>query len=412
MKSSPWRFDHNPWYGWSVSTILHLSLVIAVSLLLMPSGDATSELLEVEMTFEDIGADLVVLNSFTAELDSLEDEVADDHDSASIFNQSDSLEILSPHEALASTGAHGIGGDGPSSAGRSGHGGGAGQTSFFGTVARGNSFVYILDVSPSMNARRGQRLERAVLELLQSLDQLSEKQRFYVIVFGWGTRRMFDSEQLYPSPIPAALENKRRLRNWLAQVQTISGTDPRKALEIGLALNPSAIFFLSDGEFNKPDRNKFFSDDTAEVEDVVKREEPTAVPIHTVAFEDRVCEARMNGIATMTNGQHRFVPAPPGSMSTSTASRVSKQFTRIVSSFAFSDESPGASRDVTLAGSIDAALEARALYRLQLAKMLEDTAKPAMARRYYEQVAQDYPDTQAAKEALASLQQLVNLDDK
>ncbi len=312
MKSSPWQFDRKPWYGWSISSIVHLILIIAISLLLLPSGDDTSELLEVEVTFDDIGADLVALDSFTAELDSLEDEVADDSDAASIFEQTDSLDIISPNEALAFGKANGIGGDGSSTASRNGRSGGAGQTSFFGTVATGNSFVYILDVSPSMNARQGKRLERAVLELLQSLDQLGEKQRFYVIVFGWKTRRMFDSEQLFPSPIPATLENKRRLRDWLAQVQTISGTDPRKALEISLALKPSAIFFLSDGEFNKPNRSKFFGDETAEAEDVIKAGEPMAIPIHTVALEDPICEARMNNIAALTNGQHRFVAAPIG----------------------------------------------------------------------------------------------------
>ena len=408
MISLPRQFDRKPWYGWSISTIVHLSLVIAISLLLMPSGDATSELLEVEVTFDEIGAEMVALESFSVELDSLEDEVADDD--TSIFEPSDSLEILSPDEFLASSGAPGIGGDGSSTAGRHGHRGGAGQTSFFGTVARGNSFVYILDVSPSMNARRGKRLQRAVLELLQSLDQLNAKQRFYVVVFGWKTRRMFDSdpfgEPFFPSPIPATLENKRRLRDWLAQVQTITGTDPRKALEISLALRPSAIFFLSDGEFNQPKRSKFFADETGEAEDVIRAGEPTAVPIHTVAFEDPVCEARMNGIAALTNGQHRFVPAPDGSIPASPAYRVSAEFAQTVSRFAFSDEAPE-SRDVSPSRTIDAASEAQALYQLQLAKLLEDTAKPSIARRYYEQVAQDYPDTQAAKEALASLQKLV-----
>ena len=215
-----------------------------------------------------------------------------------------------------------------------------------------------------------------------------------------------DSEQLFPNPIPATLDNKRRLRTWLAQVQTISGTDPRKALEIGLALKPSAIFFLSDGEFNKPERSKFFGDETEEAEDVIRAGEPTAIPIHTVALEDPVCEARMNGIATLTNGQHRFVAAPEGSASTSAAPRVSKEFMKIVSRFAFSDESPESFGEETRLGTVDEALEARALYRLQLAKMLQDTAKPSMARRYYERVAQDYPDTRAAKEALASLQKL------
>ncbi|MEO8494775.1 MAG: hypothetical protein ABI614_06875 [Planctomycetota bacterium] len=411
MNWSSWRFDRKPWYGWSISTIIHLVIIIAISLLLLPSGDNTSELLEVEVTFDNVGADLVALDSFVAELDRLDDEVADNSEAAAIFEQSDSLEIVSPHEALALGVANGTGGDGSSTGSRHGHSGGAGQTSFFGTVARGNSFVYILDLSPSMNARSGQRLERAVLELLQSLDQLNEKQRFYVIVFGWETRRMFDSEQLFPSPIPASPENKRRLRDWLAHVQTIPGTDPRKALAISLALKPSAIFFLSDGEFNKPGRGKFFGDDTTEAEDVIRAEVGTSIPIHTVAFEDPSCEARMNGIATMTNGQHRFVPAPPGGVSTNPAPQVSKEFAKTVNRFAFTVASP-ASVGETRAGAVDAALEARALYQLQLAKMLKDTAKPAMARRYYERVAEDYPDTQAAQEALASLQQIADSKDK
>lgn len=120
----------------------------------------------------------------------------------------------------------------------------------------------------------------------------------------------------------------------------------------------------------------------------------------------------MNGIATLTNGQHRFVAAPAGSASTSAAPRVSKEFMKIVSRFAFSNESPVSSGEETRLGTVDEALEARALYRLQLAKMLQDTAKPSMARRYYERVAQDYPDTQAAKEALASLQKLGDTREK
>lgn len=406
MQLSPWHFDHKPWYGWSISTVIHLSLVIAVSLLLMPSGDGTSELLEVEITFEDIGADLVALESFTAELDSLEDDVAHDDDSASIFEETDPLEISSPLETLAIENADGTGGDGSSTAARSGHSGGAGQTSFFGTVAQGNSFVYILDVSPSMNARHGKRLERTVLELLQSLDQLTEKQRFYVLVFGWQTKKMFSGEQIFPSPIPASLENKQRLRDWLAQIQTISGTDPRKALEFGLALNPSAIFFLSDGEFNKPDRSKFFGDESDEAEDVIAAGNSNAIPIHTVAFEDHSCEARMNGIAKMTNGQHRFVPAPDPRESMSSAPHVSKEFRKTVGSFVFGEGGVASAGTEMIASSVDQVVEARAMYRLQLAKMLEETSKPSMARRYYERVAQEYPNTQAASKATASLKKL------
>lgn len=407
MNPSLWQFDQKPWYGWSISTILHLLLIIAVSMLLMPSGDATSELLEVEVTFADIGADVVELDTIAAELDSLDDDLVTEEDnSTELFSATESLQIEMPLDALAVALSHGSGGDGSSTAGRSGQSGGAGQTSFFGTVAQGNSFVYILDVSPSMNARSGRRLQRAVSELLQSLDNLRDEQEFYVVVFGWTTRLMFDGEQLVPRPVPATLKNKQRLRRWLMRVNTISGTDPRKSLDVSLAMKPSAIFFLSDGEFNKPASSVFFKDDDTEAEDVVKSYDPRSIPIHTVAFEDPVCEPRMRGIAELTSGQHRFVPAPKESLPKRPKSMIRQDFIKTLRSFVFTGE-PGKTRPETLvADSVESALASRAAYSLQLAKMLEDSSKPTMARHYYERVARDYPDTPAAREAMNSLDKL------
>jgi hypothetical protein len=77
--------------------------------------------------------------------------------------------------------------------GRGGAGGGgrkAGSrldaTLFFGTEARGDRFVFVVDNSSSM---KGGRLEMAVAELRRTIDALSPRQSFYVI---------FVSDQTYP----------------------------------------------------------------------------------------------------------------------------------------------------------------------------------------------------------------------
>lgn len=130
------------------------------------------------------------------------------------------------------------------------------QAEYFGTIADGDRFVYVLDVSDSMNRRSGgtsrpsSRFEGASAELLRSIGQLTEDQWFYVILFSHQTRRMFDDNSVVPQMVPATPDNKARLRRWLASVKAGGGTDPRQALRLALELKPSAVFLLSDGEFN------------------------------------------------------------------------------------------------------------------------------------------------------------------
>ena len=161
-----------------------------------------------------------------------------------------------------------------------------------------------------MNARNGRRLERAVIELLRSIAQLRDDQSFYVIVFGWATRRMFDDDSDIPEMLPATLGNKRRLRQWLAEVQTISGTDPRRSLQLALEMEPSAVFLLSDGSFNQPTTSRYLESRGPEVIDVVIETNPGNVPVHTIAFEDRGSEKAMQNIAGVSGGEHRFVAEP------------------------------------------------------------------------------------------------------
>ena len=119
--------------------------------------------------------------------------------------------------------------------------------SFFGIEAEGHEFVYVLDMSGSME---GRRYEGATAELVRSVCELHETQNFYVLLFDDRAVQMFGEQRFHPQPIPATVENKARLSAWVAKAFHGGGTDPREALHVALQMNPSAIFMLSDGEFN------------------------------------------------------------------------------------------------------------------------------------------------------------------
>ena len=176
--------------------------------------------------------------------------------------------------------------------------------SFFGIEAEGHEFVYVLDMSGSME---GRRYEGATAELVRSVCELHETQNFYVLLFDDRAVQMFGEQRFHPQPIPATVENKARLSAWLAKAFHGGGTDPREALHVALQMNPSAIFMLSDGEFNgkkKQKRSKLLGGNSDAFSIVAAA--ANQVPIHAIAFEDKRSCANMELLAEMTNGEYRF----------------------------------------------------------------------------------------------------------
>jgi hypothetical protein len=179
--------------------------------------------------------------------------------------------------------------------------------SFFGTVAEGDRFVYLVDNSPSMNIGRGRahgdvsRLIRAFGELKASVERLAPGQSFYVILFNGQTRRMFDDHSTPPRFFPATPSNKLRFEKWLASVGTGEATDPLPALRMGLDMRPSALFLLSDGLFDVKETT---------LVDFIDRHNATGAPIHTIAYEDERSCHTMWRIAYSTGGDYRFVESP------------------------------------------------------------------------------------------------------
>lgn len=201
-----------------------------------------------------------------------------------------------------------------------------GAVKFFGSHAYGNRFVFVLDISTSMSARNGDRFERAKAELLRSVSKLSPQQSYYVLLFSWQTIYMYgypnryayknrrnaaDEEQL--EYVPATAENLDQLRFWLSKVRLLGGTDPRRALSVAHSIQPDAIFFLSDGRFNRTAErpgegwiNKQDIPANATIAAGVKIA-LSDVPVHTIAYENPLTRAAMKEIAQITGGSSRYV---------------------------------------------------------------------------------------------------------
>jgi hypothetical protein len=290
-----------------VSAIVNLIILVTAAVALLPlnGGDRQFTLIATAGT-DGSEIESLSLSADTAALDfgvSLEEVLP---------------EVLEPQEVRVDLSlAGGSFGQGPGGwqQGSGGDGSGSG-TDYFGTVAYGNRFVYILDKSNSMNRNRSgipapdSRFARARYELLRSVDKLAPYQSFYVILFSNTTRRMFEDESPAPVTIPATRENKERLRKWLEELTVGGGTDPRDALFLALAIAPDAIFMLSDGEFNGrggSKRSKLFSGDP-KAEELVQRMNHAQTPIHTFAYEDPASKQRMFNLAEITGGEYKYIP--------------------------------------------------------------------------------------------------------
>jgi hypothetical protein len=120
------------------------------------------------------------------------------------------------------------------------------STLFFGTQARGNRFVFVVDNSSSM---KGGRLEMAVTELVKTVEGLSPKQNFYVIFVSDQTYPMF-YPQREPSLVPATPANKKRLADWAPKAILASGKNREliKAMDLAASLQPQAVYLLWDGD--------------------------------------------------------------------------------------------------------------------------------------------------------------------
>lgn len=179
---------------------------------------------------------------------------------------------------------------------------------FFGSKATGNTFVYVVDSSPSM--RRDGAFEAAKDQILRSLTSMKPKQRFHVSFFGGELESMtFRGQATETGPIPANPENLSKTMEWIGRIKIQKdGRPPIDALQAAIAMQPDGIFLLFDGD-TKVDNWTAKVREMNQSKDFLSDGGPT-VPIHVIHFFRDEFEKSMRTLASENNGTYRFIPRP------------------------------------------------------------------------------------------------------
>jgi len=172
-------------------------------------------------------------------------------------------------------------------------GGGSG-TSFFGVESRGTRFVYIVDVSGSM-----QQMDRIVTlrrNLVDSINRLPPHTSFLVIAFSDHAIPMLGAFNW----LKADESSKFRARDWVKRLNADGGTEPGSSFEQAFKLKPrpDVVYFMTDGQ-----QTEVLPSLIAELNSKGRR-----TKINTIAFGDRSGEEVMRRIANDSGGQYRYVP--------------------------------------------------------------------------------------------------------
>ncbi len=271
------------WASFVVSVIVHLNLILILAVTLRAIEDPPPPPLAIDTTFtpgeedENAQSPLPQLEQTPLEQVVFEDTAPQSAE-----------QLTKPDNATDWLGLSGVGG--AQGIGGTGTGGGVG---FFGTTARGRSFVFVVDCSGSM---QGDRFRRAVEELKKSIGQLEPGQRFQILFFHDGAVPLVHSQHGHQL-IPARRVAMQEVFDWIDARRANGGTSPNDALVRALALKSDVVFFLTDAE--RVPRT---------VRTLILRKNTNRTIVHTIAFGNRGGETLMQGIAADHQGRYRFVP--------------------------------------------------------------------------------------------------------
>lgn len=250
-----------------------------------------------------------------------------------------------------------IGGGG---AGR-GEGAGGGGVGFFGTKAAGNSFVFVVDRSGSMDSDG--RMQAAKRELTRAIGTLQPHQKFYVLFYNGSMQRMLGA--LAPDGLVAALpETKDAVRDWMQSINASGGTSPAEALQTALAMEPDVLFFLTDGQIPETSGRE------------IRAANQHGTVVHTTSLVAEQSSNLLASIAEENGGTYRHLAQVP----------------------------PGPVDPANRAPQIKNRRAAEAKLRLALRYLELD--RPATGRRWLEEVITLFPGTPEAHQAEQRLSQL------
>jgi hypothetical protein len=290
-------------YSMAFSTIFHLIVLLLLAFALNGSRNSGSITLEVASDQTDLYESTQMEIEF--EMDSQISEAPQ-----TVELESDSLDQIPVEDLFDFSAADAVlpsDGDlsNDNSGSNFGRNGGA-SSGFFGITPTGERIVYIIDMSPSMASGYPQRrYDRAIDEVMRSVDQLSPDQKFNVILFCFKMHRMPPRDEAMFAP---NAQNKKRLATWLASKRLEPGTDPRQALVAGLGLNPTCCFLLSDGEFNGRQIQLPVQFGNASAATLAAKYNQGNAPIHTIGLEDEGSQNQMKKIARDSGGSYKFIP--------------------------------------------------------------------------------------------------------
>lgn len=295
--------------AWMASILLHIVLLIMAALITVGGAQAGGASEEGEsigiavMTEAEFGqlADASLTAADPTASAALEDPLAVDvrlqiPEALAAFDQS--LDLSSAATSLIS----GLGAGDLSGSEMGGAGGGGGAASFFGVEAKGTRFVYIVDISGSMDIPvTGMNLTRIEVlrrQLQSSIANLNENSRFMVVLFNHEARPMGGRLDW----TTANEAGKQWARNAISEITAQGGTDPLPGFRMTFALRPrpEAIYFMTDGEFHfdAPRQIALMNSDTR-------------IPIHCICFDSTEGEALMTKIAEESNGSYHYVTGAP-----------------------------------------------------------------------------------------------------
>lgn len=299
LRSIPadWLRDAN---SFLVSAVVHLVALLILALVMMSGGNGFSDLKLFAQMSDGVDTPLGGADSLDDSLGSFQiepEEAALAAGPVTLFDSSATMAttdaaVVSPLDAMATGGLQGQSiGDGSSSGLAGGGGDGSGGAEFFGIGGTGSTFVYVVDASGSMNEEG--KWERARAELLRSIEHLTENQKYFIIFYNDGWYPMAGDE-----PVSSSAKQVDRTKRWVGRVWPGGGTFPLEALLRALAMDPDAIYFLSDGRFDP------------NVIEALRIENPSSsaqVPIHTIGFVNKETIELMQQIAKQSGGKFRFV---------------------------------------------------------------------------------------------------------
>ncbi|MEM9914069.1 MAG: hypothetical protein AAF911_03815 [Planctomycetota bacterium] len=185
------------------------------------------------------------------------------------------------------------------------------DTNFFGSGGNAKNIVFVLEADGSIISDYPQ----IVNELARSLRDMSEKQRFSVIVFDGQ-----DTKEVPPRGLKrATADAKAQTIQWLrdpGNVETRKTGDPIKAMERAFRLKPELIFLLSQNLYN-PGRSQYELE-RGEILDAVTRGSRGGIVVNTIEFNDldrlafdsdgnKIRATLMEEIAELTGGEYLAV---------------------------------------------------------------------------------------------------------